>query len=686
MAKKDGPWPSYLGQHLRAERLRTFAGRTAELDAFRSALQAADSFTVFFLTGPGGVGKSTLLRRFADEAAAAGRVVVEVDGHGGEAVPAVFEADAAEALTGDRVVLLVDTFEAYQPIEDWLRDRFLPRLPTGSVVVLAGRQPPGVGWVDPGWDEVLRTVVLADLSPEDAVAMLTARGVPAALHGAVVAFAKGHPLALSLAAEMVRREGGRNTGWRPSHEVIGTLVHQLVGEVPSPEHRQALEVCAHVDSTTEGLLRAALPGADTGALFAWLRRLPFIKVGPSGVRPHDLVRELLDADLRWRDPQRYATMHRRLFRQLIEQARTASGSTVLASSAALLHLQRHAGLAPHWFSGKFDGEVFEDVLRPEDRQEVLALAAEHANEESVALADYWLDRQPGAFTVYRCTESGELAGFLAWLRFTVPQEEELTADPVVAAAWAHVRATNPLRGKEHLGIARFMVSRRPNPSPTGDLISARILAHLIHADLLAWSCLVLPNPDEWRLSLFTHMDPPPVAQVGAQTYGLFGRDWRAEPVEAWLDRMDLLGSRQDGPSRAVPAHDARTRKLEVLSRPEFDTAVRNALRSWHRPDALAANPLIRTRLVGEITADDPVEALRTALSEAIERLGGDRGGEKPQRAVTVTFLHGTATQEAAAERLNLPFSTYRRHLTRGLERVCDLLWYSELHGPLHTPD
>jgi hypothetical protein len=39
-----------------------------------------------------------------------------------------------------------------------------------------------------------------------------------------------------------------------------------------------------------------------------------------------------------------------------------------------------------------------------------------------------------------------------------------------------------------------------------------------------------------------------------------------------------------------------------------------------------------------------------------------------------------ATQEAAAELLGLPFSTYRGHLTRGVERVCDRLWQRELYG------
>jgi hypothetical protein len=39
------------------------------------------------------------------------------------------------------------------------------------------------------------------------------------------------------------------------------------------------------------------------------------------------------------------------------------------------------------------------------------------------------------------------------------------------------------------------------------------------------------------------------------------------------------------------------------------------------------------------------------------------------------------TQEAAAERLGLPFSTYRRHLGSGIERITAWLWERELRGP-----
>jgi hypothetical protein len=119
----------------------------------------------------------------------------------------------------------------------------------------------------------------------------------------------------------------------------------------------------------------------------------------------------------------------------------------------------------------------------------------------------------------------------------------------------------------------------------------------------------------------------------------------------------------------------------ALSQPEFAHAVRRALRDLHRPGALAKNPLARTRLVRERAAELPAaEALRELLHEALDALRTDPRGEKLVRALECTYVRPAPTQEAAAELLGLPFSTYRGHLTRGMERVVDWLWQRELYG------
>jgi len=51
---------------------------------------------------------------------------------------------------------------------------------------------------------------------------------------------------------------------------------------------------------------------------------------------------------------------------------------------------------------------------------------------------------------------------------------------------------------------------------------------------------------------------------------------------------------------------------------------------------------------------------------------------KFHRALYHTYLQPAATQEQAAEVLDLPFSTYRRHLRSGIEELTSRLWLREL--------
>jgi DNA-directed RNA polymerase specialized sigma24 family protein len=75
---------------------------------------------------------------------------------------------------------------------------------------------------------------------------------------------------------------------------------------------------------------------------------------------------------------------------------------------------------------------------------------------------------------------------------------------------------------------------------------------------------------------------------------------------------------------------------------------------------------------------DRIETLRTLLEETAERLADDPRDEKYHRAVHRTYVQPAPTQEKAAEQLGVPFSTFRRHLNKGLERVADILWEREV--------
>lgn len=105
----------------------------------------------------------------------------------------------------------------------------------------------------------------------------------------------------------------------------------------------------------------------------------------------------------------------------------------------------------------------------------------------------------------------------------------------------------------------------------------------------------------------------------------------------------------------------------------FVTAVKEALRDFHRHDLLARNPLLRHRVGRLGPASGPAD-LRALLTETAAALFGNPRDEKLRRVLELTYFEPAPKQEAVADRLSLPFGTYRRHLTAARDRLTLWLW------------
>jgi hypothetical protein len=131
-----------IADRLAAARRGRFVGRIAELELFRSALLAAEPpFAVLHIYGTGGVGKTTLLREYAEVAADSGRSVVYLDGRNVDPSPPAFLFALRQIVGLEEVgvspteldwpptgVLLIDTYETLAPLDAWLRETFLPSI------------------------------------------------------------------------------------------------------------------------------------------------------------------------------------------------------------------------------------------------------------------------------------------------------------------------------------------------------------------------------------------------------------------------------------------------------------------------------------------------------------------------------------------------------------------------------
>lgn len=684
-----------LADRLAATRSERFVGRERELEAFAAALQAAEpSPAVLYIYGPGGVGKTTLLRAYERLATESGRPVLLLDGRDIDATPQGFllalrhllgladDVSPLDALVqSPRTLLLIDSYENLAALDGWLRETLLPALPAQIFVVIAGRNAPAAAWrADPGWSAVTRVVSLRNLSPQESRAYLQARQVGETQHEAVLTFTHGHPLALALVADLVA--GREQTPFSPEQapDVVRALLERFVEQVPTTSHRRALEVCARTRVTTEALLAEVLGAADAPALFSWLRELSFTEQGPEGLFPHNLAREVLDADLRWRDPEGFRELHRRILHVLVRRLQQCTGREQQRAYFDLVYLSRHNPLMRSYYDWRTMGTIFAEPATPEDGAAILAMVRRHEGEDAAAIATTWLGRRPDAFVTFRDT-GRQLVGFTTVLLLDAADLEEPAFDPVVAAVWRHVRSSGPLRQGERVMLHRFWMNAEGYQDRAAVTLAATVGGiRWLTTPALAWSFLVVANPDE-RQSHFAQIGfprlPEAVFAIGGRQFGVFAHDWRREPPLTWIERKGLLEMAE---AAAVAPDLASREPLVALSEPDFAQAVRQALRDFTRPAALVANPLLRSRLAVERAAKPTPDTLQALLREAVESLRANPRDQKLYRALHHTYVEPAASQELAAELLGLPFSTYRYHLSGGIARVTEWLWQRELHG------
>ncbi len=79
-------------------------------------------------------------------------------------------------------------------------------------------------------------------------------------------------------------------------------------------------------------------------------------------------------------------------------------------------------------------------------------------------------------------------------------------------------------------------------------------------------------------------------------------------------------------------------------------------------------------------AAEKAAALRALIEEILASFPSSPRLARGARAVERTYIRPAPTQEQAAEQLDLPFSTYRRHLTAGVAALTEALWRREIGG------
>ena len=677
-----------LGDLLDDARRRTFVGRRRELASFDDVLLGRSARRVLLVHGPGGIGKTTLLLEYRTRARDAGRTVLLLDAREVDPSPEGFENAMAAAagqpmsVLPDGAVLLVDGYEQLGPIDGWLRQAFLPALPADCVVVLAGREAPAAPWrSDPGWRSVVGVHRLGDLDEAESGELLERAGVASAARPQLVRLGRGHPLAMALLADIAV------TGTVPDRlaevpDLVAALLESLLLGAPADAHMTGLAACAMAWLTTEDLLRQVV-GAAAGEVFAWLERRPFVIRGPNGLFPHDLARDVLDAEFERRWPERYRALHRVVHDHVVASLRSAAGPDRQMLAQHLLYLHRGSPFSEVIGSLRAQGSAAVVPARREDHEPALSLIEHFEGPRSARLAERWFAEQPESLNVVRDNQG--LAGFVFHVMHPTgsPMEDR---DPVTRAVLDHATRQGPARPGEQIYIGRFMAGRRGYQSDPYAVLAGPVSSLIEWVSRpLAWSFIAIVDDATWG-PIFDYIAFTRQLEVefDGRTHVVYGNDWRRLPVGTWLD---LMSEREHSGGTGPPP--ASLLRPPPLDRARFAAAVRTALPDLRRPDRLAASPLMGSSLAAPSMAApsmaaEPGGASTERLRATIENAIGCLGDQPLEAVLRRTFVRGAPTQEAAAEVLGLPFSTYRRHLAKAVEQLTDVLWAVEI-GEVRLP-
>lgn len=659
-----------------------FVGREQERALFKNAITAdIPPFVVLHIHGPGGIGKTALLQAFCVQCetekisyAYINANTIEIGNRNDFAKKILDAAHMAR-------VIMIDTYELLSALDHWFRIEILPQLPEDALVVIAGRNPPSQQWMDDlGLGPLTHVILLSNLNITLSEAFFAARGIPANNYQSALTFANGHPLAMSLIADLLNHNPSINFNPNESPDLIRMLISRFIEDAPTDDHRRALELCALLRVSTEQSLSQILKKEDINLIFDWLRGLSFIESGLDGLYPQSMARDALIADLKWRNPTWYLTLKQRAFTYLEGIVFGKTKHKVVEEHDLLFLFRDHPEISPYFM---WDSALWNEVIEhadPSSYDQLLTMVETHEGVESAKWAKYWFQQQPQHVYIGRNLDNGEITGFVCIVHLNAQNLKEHVADPYMAQVAAYIKKSEAglPRGRELMAVRFWMdTDAYQHPDNFQNVLFDWITHYYLANPDLAYTFTLRANPEFWK-TYTDHSDFVCLHDHGFivdnKPFALLLRNWLQLPPHQWLKNFyrKLLKETEQ------PNQTTDSTAYLVLNRPDFNEAVRNALRVMHDIAQMRHSPLIHARCVAAFvpanaSISQRVKFLQGALNQAINKIK-EQKDSRSYDALHLAFVAPDFTQDDAAKQLNISLSTFRRNLNSGIDEVCEMLW------------
>ena len=634
---------------------RRIGGRGAELAAFEAFLSgrgATDPRSIFFVEGPLGIGKTTLLAAFRARCEAIGCLSFALDANAlapsdseilaalypdaSPGVPALASLFAtATKLAARRWVLLIDNFDAWtrQPNPYGQLFAFLPD--TCRIVVAARRRPKRSWWGDA--PRAITQCTVGPLSEIDALHMARTLDVDVVARARGLRRAMGHPLSIVSLARTLGSDADRDA------DALDRITFETRGWLT----RDMMELGSLPVRITEDLLGELLEDDEAAAkLYDTLTETCMRGSDDVGLTMPEAIRQVLRDTLRRRNPGRFTTLQRRLalyYAKRLEDGGAAYAPTLVDDLVETL--AEHPALTQVFGDGNSDIVVrrTEDVDLDEVRAALVALGDRATADElmpSIAV---------DAGTSYLVSRG----------------------QTIVAVVHASSRGTEGRRR-----TAAQLVLRRV----TEDLANASIIHVVAREDQGDWT--------DVSQALARILFGLTLSSRRVHAIVLLAEGQRRARFLPWGDAVTSEGfhvsihdTRKLTPRFTVEELLASTPgSLSVLFAPTSSSAppfalvstddLRFALTNLERPELLATSSLASLEICA---GDDPTGNLQTLLRQILQTMNDTVTDRRLAEILTAVYVEKIGKHEQIAIDFGIPYGTFRRHMTRGLERARELL-------------